>query len=98
MIEKRSVVGLSTIWRVESFAEAPRALQGRGTNTHAFTHALDTGHHMFMKLVDGRVYCLPEGYEVQDRSLDVIRFVLNPLFTPAEVTPRPHGICISSLD
>lgn len=49
---------------------------------------------MFMKLVDGRVYCLPEGYEVQDRSLDVIRFVLNPVFTPAEVTP--HCLSISS--
>ena len=42
-------------------------------------------HHMYMKLDDGKVYCLPEGYEVVDRSLDVIRFVLNPTFTPTEV-------------
>ena len=42
---------------------------------------------MFMKLDNGRVYCLPEGYEVVDRSLDVIRFVLNPTFAPAEVRP-----------
>jgi hypothetical protein len=62
--------------------------QGRGQQTHAFTHALETGHHMFMKLSDGRVYCLPEGYEVDDRSLDAIRYVLNPTFTPEKV--RQH--------
>ena len=28
--------------------------QGRGPNTHAFTHALESGHHMFMKLQDGK--------------------------------------------
>ena len=61
--------------------------QGRGQHTHAFTHALETGHHMFMKLEDGRVYCLPEGYEVEDRSLDPIRYVLNPTFPPEKVLP-----------
>ena len=59
--------------------------QGRGQHTHAFTHALETGHHMFMKLEDGRVYCLPDGYEVEDRSLDPIRYVLNPTFAPDKV-------------
>lgn len=59
--------------------------QGRGQHTHAFTHALETGHHMFMKLEGGRVYCLPDGYEVEDRSLDPIRYVLNPTFAPDKV-------------
>ena len=45
------------------------------------------GHHMFMKLEDGRVYCLPEGYEVEDRSLDPIRYVLNPTFPPRRCCP-----------
>lgn len=40
---------------------------------------------MFMKLEGGRVYCLPDGYEVEDRSLDPIRFVLNPTFPPEKV-------------
>jgi U4/U6.U5 tri-snRNP-associated protein 2 len=31
------------------------------------------------------VYCLPEGYEVVERSLDDIRYVLDPSFAPAEV-------------
>lgn len=46
---------------------------------------------MFMKLSDGRVYCLPEGYEVDDRSLDAIRYVLNPTFTPEKVQQRAGG-------
>eukprot|EP00878_Enallax_costatus_P018685 GHUV01019684.1.p4 GENE.GHUV01019684.1~~GHUV01019684.1.p4 ORF type:complete len:112 (+),score=22.68 GHUV01019684.1:2754-3089(+) len=37
---------------------------------------------MFMKLDAGKVYCLPDNYEVVDRSLDDIRAVLNPKFTP----------------
>ena len=47
-----------------------------------------------MKLEDGRVYCLPDGYEVVDRSLDVIRFVLNPTFTDAEVLLKPPSATI----
>lgn len=31
------------------------------------------------------MYCLPDSYEVLDRSLDDIRYVLNPLFTRQEV-------------
>lgn len=35
-----------------------------------------------------QVYCLPDGYEVEDRSLEVIRYVLNPTFKPEEVNLR----------
>mmetsp|Transcript_4482 Transcript_4482/g.9640 ORF Transcript_4482/g.9640 Transcript_4482/m.9640 type:complete len:537 (-) Transcript_4482:876-2486(-) len=59
--------------------------QGRGLNTHAYTHSLETGHHMFMKTDSGRVYCLPDNYEVIDRSLDDVRYVLNPKFTAPDV-------------
>eukprot|EP00879_Flechtneria_rotunda_P014794 GHRR01015458.1.p1 GENE.GHRR01015458.1~~GHRR01015458.1.p1 ORF type:complete len:604 (+),score=171.22 GHRR01015458.1:206-2017(+) len=60
-------------------------LQGRGLNTQAYTHSLETSHHMFMKLDNGKVYCLPDNYEVVDRSLDDIRAVLNPAYTQEEV-------------
>ena len=39
-----------------------------------------------MKLEDGTVWCLPDGYRVEDRSLDVIRFVLNPKYTAQQVS------------
>ena len=59
--------------------------QGRGLHTHAFTHAMERDHHVFMKLEDGTVWCLPDGYQVDDRSLDVIRYVLNPLYAQEQV-------------
>ncbi|KAF5835880.1 hypothetical protein DUNSADRAFT_6693 [Dunaliella salina] len=59
--------------------------QGRSLHTQAYTHSLETGHHMFMKLDNGKVYCLPDNYEVVDRSLDDVRHVLDPRFTPADV-------------
>ncbi|KAF6264721.1 cysteine proteinase [Scenedesmus sp. NREL 46B-D3] len=59
--------------------------QGRGLSTQAYTHSLETSHHMFMKLDNGKVYCLPDNYEVADRSLDDIRAVLNPTFTRERV-------------
>ena len=34
------------------------------------------GHHVFKNLHDGRVYCLPDGYEVVDQSLQVRRSVM----------------------
>ena len=33
------------------------------------------GHHVFKNLHDGRVYCLPDGYEVVDKSLQAPRCV-----------------------
>jgi hypothetical protein len=30
-------------------------LQGRGLSTQAYTHSLETSHHMFMKLDNGKV-------------------------------------------
>lgn len=60
-------------------------MKGRGKSTHAYTHALEDSHHMFMKLDTGQVFCLPDNYEVVDRSLDDIRYVLNPTFSSEEV-------------
>jgi len=59
--------------------------QGRGPSTHAYTHSLEVGHHLFMKLDSGRTYCLPDMYEVEDRSLSDIQYVLNPTFTEEDV-------------
>eukprot|EP00850_Spirogloea_muscicola_P004648 SM000020S05998 [mRNA] locus=s20:376993:380211:+ [translate_table: standard] len=52
--------------------------QGRGRTSHAYVHSLEVGHHIFINLETEKVYCLPDGYEVNDPSLDDIRSVLNP--------------------
>ena len=33
-------------------------------------HALEKGHYVWMNAVDGKVYCIPDGYEVVDKSLE----------------------------
>ncbi|KAF4651365.1 hypothetical protein FOL46_000354 [Perkinsus olseni] len=54
---------------------------GRGQGTCAYTHALEKKHYVFINLKDTRVYCIPDGYEIIDASLDDIRYNLNPTFT-----------------
>ncbi|KDD75219.1 ubiquitin carboxyl-terminal hydrolase [Helicosporidium sp. ATCC 50920] len=78
--EKCCSVSLSPV-NVYACLVCGKYFQGRAPSTHAFTHSLEAGHHVFMKLADGRVYCLPDGYEVRDRSLIDIQRVLDPCFS-----------------
>ena len=59
--------------------------QGRGPKSQAYFHALEVGHHVYINLGTKKVYVLPEGYEVQSKSLDDIKFVVDPIFSKAEV-------------
>ncbi|XP_055387296.1 U4/U6.U5 tri-snRNP-associated protein 2 [Condylostylus longicornis] len=59
--------------------------QGRGTNTHAYTHSVCESHHVFINLQTLRFYCLPDNYEIIDSSLDDIKYVLNPTFSSLEI-------------
>lgn len=58
---------------------------GRGPSTHAYLHSVGEGHHVFLNLHTLRFYCLPDNYEIIDSSLDDIKYVLNPTFTPENI-------------
>ncbi len=46
-------------------------------------HSLEEGHHVFISLSnDCRIWCIPDNYEVQDASLNDIKYNLLPLYTP----------------
>ena len=62
-----------------------RFFQGRGKNTHCFTHSVQMGHHVFMNLGTCRIYCLPDNYEVSDSSLDDIVRALRPSFSTEQI-------------
>jgi U4/U6.U5 tri-snRNP-associated protein 2 len=64
---------------------------GRGVRTPAYFHALEIGHHVYINMETKRVYVLPEGYEVKSKSLDDIKFVVEPTFTSAEVKALDQG-------
>ncbi|GMF22598.1 unnamed protein product [Phytophthora fragariaefolia] len=59
--------------------------KGRGRSTHAFTHSVQSSHHVFINLQTDRIYCLPDNYEVVDNTLKPVQDALRPAFEPAQV-------------
>lgn len=82
--EKLCSVTLSNI-NVYACLVCGKYYQGRGPKSHAYIHALDLGHHVFVNMQTKRVYVLPEGYEVKSKSLEDIKFVVDPKLSPSEV-------------
>ena len=89
--EKLCSVSLSNI-NVYACLVCGRYFQGRGPATHAYRHALDEDHHVFIALETQRVYVLPEGYEVKSRALDDIRYVSDPRYTRDEVARLDRAV------
>lgn len=54
--------------------------QGRGRNSHAYTHSIEFDHHVWINLDTLKFYCLPENYEIVDAALNDIKNVLRPTF------------------
>ena len=82
--EKFCSVSLSNL-NVYACLVCGKYYQGRGRKSHAYTHSLEAGHHVFINLHSEKVYCLPDGYEVNDPSLDDIRYVLNPGYAVTDI-------------
>ncbi|KAF8850556.1 cysteine proteinase [Acephala macrosclerotiorum] len=82
--EKLCSVSLSNI-NVYACLVCGKYYQGRGPKSHAYFHALEVGHHVYINMQTQKVYVLPEGYEVKNRSLDDIKFVSDPTYTKEEV-------------
>jgi U4/U6.U5 tri-snRNP-associated protein 2 len=78
--EKLCSVTLSNI-NVYACLVCGKYFQGRGTKSQAYFHALNEGHHVFINMHSKNVYVLPEGYEVNSKSLDDIKFVVDPQLT-----------------
>ncbi|CAN0023950.1 unnamed protein product [Ectocarpus sp. 12 AP-2014] len=69
--------------------------QGRGRNTHAYTHSVQNGHHVFINLRTCRVYCLPDSYEVVDSSLEDIKRALDPRYSPEGIAALDKNTTLS---
>ncbi|KAK0109410.1 hypothetical protein ONS95_002108 [Cadophora gregata] len=82
--EKLCSVSLSNI-NVYACLVCGKYYQGRGPKSHAYFHALEVGHHVYINMQTQKVYVLPEGYEVKNKSLDDIKFVSDPRYTKEEV-------------
>lgn len=82
--EKLCSVTLSNI-NVYACLVCGRYYQGRGPKSHAYFHALEVGHHVYINMQTQKVYVLPEGYEVKNKSLEDIKFVSDPRYSKEEV-------------
>ncbi|CAI0460617.1 unnamed protein product [Linum tenue] len=82
--EKFCSVSLSNL-NVYACLVCGKYYQGRGKGSHAYAHSFDARHHVYINLHTEKLYCLPDGYEIVDPSLDDIRQVLNPRFTKEQV-------------
>ncbi|CAG9783228.1 unnamed protein product [Diatraea saccharalis] len=82
--EKLCSVSLTRI-NVYACLVCGKYFQGRGTNTHAYTHSVAESHHVFLNLHTLKFYCLPDNYEVIDSSLNDIKYVLNPIFSLEQI-------------
>lgn len=82
--EKLCSISLSNI-NVYACLVCGKYFQGRGPKSHAYFHALEVGHHVFINIGTKKVYVLPEGYEVKNKSLDDIKYVVDPHYTKNEV-------------
>lgn len=91
--EKLCSVSLSNI-NVYACLICGKYFQGRGRSSYAYTHSLDQDHHVFINISSLRVYVLPESYEVHNKTLQDIKYVVNPTYTKEDVMKldREHVI------
>lgn len=82
--EKVCCVTLSNV-HIYACLVCGKYFQGRGKQTHAYFHAIDESHHVFMNLDSGRVYVLPDNYEVEDASLSDIKYQLHLPFSEQQI-------------
>ena len=92
--EKLCSISLSNL-NVYACLVCGKYFQGRGKNTHCYTHSVHEDHHVFLNLHTLRAYCLPDNYEIIDATLEDIKYVLKPTFTQEEIISlrQTHKIC-----
>lgn len=83
-LEKFCSISLSNL-NVYACLVCGKYFQGRSKKSYAYTHSLKADHHVYHNLQTEKFYCLPDGYEIHDSSLDDISSVLNPRFSSDQV-------------
>jgi U4/U6.U5 tri-snRNP-associated protein 2 len=92
--EKLCSVSLSNL-NVYACLVCGKYFQGRGKTSHAHYHSLQANHHVFINLQNKKIYCLPDDYEVVDSSLDDIKYLLDPTFTPDQIANLDNNTAYS---
>merc|ERR1739848_561957 len=59
--------------------------EGRSKFSPVYNHSLIKKHKLFIHLLDSRIFCLPENYEIFDPTLHDIKHNLHPTFLIKDV-------------
>lgn len=94
--ERKCSVSLSPV-HVYACLVCGKYFSGRGKNTHAYKHALENGHHMFMHLETAATYCLPDGYEVSSDASATLRRIRDVL-KPETYMANNSEYCVDSVE
>lgn len=85
--EKVCLVSLSDI-NVYCCLVCGKYFQGRSNSSHAYSHSVNTDHHVFVHLETRKFYILPQNYEITSlevlKSLKDIKTAISPEYVSAE--------------
>lgn len=85
--EKLCLVSLSDV-NVYCCLVCGKYYQGRANSSHAYTHSVNTDHHVFVHLETRRFYVLPQNYEITSeevlQSLKDIKSAISPEYESLE--------------
>jgi U4/U6.U5 tri-snRNP-associated protein 2 len=84
-LERACSVSLETGPHIYGCLVCGRFFRGRGPRTAAYTHSVEESHFVFVHLSHGTFWCLPDGYEIRDPSLNDIRSALRPTFSAEQI-------------
>lgn len=91
--EKSCSVSLSNL-NVYCCLVCGKYLHGRQSNTPAFLHSVNDGHHVYVNFSNLKFYLLPEGIEIEDKgtleSLNSLRYAIRPTFADSEIAQFPQ--------
>ncbi|SCU98113.1 LAMI_0F13080g1_1 [Lachancea mirantina] len=90
-VEKTCSITLSPL-NVYCCLVCGRYLQGRSSNTVAFRHSIEEGHHIFVSMATRAFYALPENHEIAQESAHVLKKIdqlIRPSYTQRDIEQYP---------
>lgn len=63
-----------------------RFLEGIGCESHAYTHALENEHYLFINTETQEIFCVPDNYKViEEEEIEDIKFNLRPYYSQQDI-------------
>lgn len=91
--EKMCLISLATNF-VYGCLVCGKYFQGRSPSSHAYNHAINENHHIFVNLETTNFYILPDNYQIQNdeilKYLSDIKLLISPQYTKDDIKNLSH--------